>query len=64
MYSSALDVASHSGRSNPEKRAHGIHCIEGWVSHRTGLEAMEKTILPFGRPACSLVTILAELQRS
>jgi hypothetical protein len=50
MYSSALDVASRTGSSNPEKRAHGTHWTEGWVSPRTGLEALEKSILVFGRP--------------
>jgi hypothetical protein len=39
-------VCSFTLSSNPEKRAHGTHWTEVWVSLRTGLEVVQKNIQP------------------
>jgi hypothetical protein len=49
-------------------RVPATHWIGGWVGPRAGLDAVTKNPCPFrqsnpGLPACSLVTILAELHR-
>jgi hypothetical protein len=67
---SALDASDWSASRpfcfNPGKTARGIHCIEGWVDLRSGLNAMEKRKVfadkqhpPLGRPTHSLVAISA-----
>jgi len=65
---SALDGASRPGRFTPGETAPGAHWRGGWVSPRTGLDAVAKKKshlcsrweLNSGRPARSLVSTLNE----
>jgi hypothetical protein len=50
VFTSVLDEgecsASRLGRFTPEKKAPCIHCIEGWVGPRAGLDAVVKHPFP------------------
>jgi hypothetical protein len=39
--------ASLPGRFTPTEKASGTHWIGGWVGPRAGLDAVEKSLLPF-----------------